>query len=232
MKPTFETFYYTLKSVLSLSPTLPSPLSQPLALGHLLYVQTDHGLAQVHAHVSQHLGVAEVGNGLNNGLGALLRVAALEDAAANEHTITAQLHHQRRIGGGGHAARGKVDDGQALQLGRLLEQVEGGADFLGKDAQLLVGHVGSLCDFRVDGAHVLDGLDDVAGAGLALGADHGGALADAAQGLAEVAAAAHEGHAVGVLLDVVDVVGGREDFGLVDVVDADGFEDLFRCHVS
>ncbi len=35
-------------------------------------------------------------------------------------------------------------------------------------------------------AHVADGLDDVAGAGLALGADHGGALGDAAQRLAEV----------------------------------------------
>jgi len=29
-----------------------------------------------------------------------------------------------------------------------------------------------------------------------------------------------------VLLDVVGVVGGREDFGLVDVVYANGFEDL------
>ena len=41
-------------------------------------------------------------------------------------------------------------------------------------------------------AQVAHGLDDVAGAGLALGADHRRALADAAQRLAEVAAAADE----------------------------------------
>jgi hypothetical protein len=73
---------------------------------------------------------------------------------------------------------------------------------------------------------VLDGLDDVAGAGFALGADHGGALGDAAQGLAQVAAATDEGDLEGGLGDVVDVVGGGQDFGLVDVVDANGLEDL------
>ena len=71
-----------------------------------------------------------------------------------------------------------------------------------------------------------DCLDDVTGSGFALGADHGCAFADAAEGFAEVAAPAHEGDGEGVLLDVVRVVGGGEDFGLIDVVDADGFEDL------
>lgn len=70
------------------------------------------------------------------------------------------------------------------------------------------------------------GFDDVAGAGLSFRADHGGALVDAAQGFAEVAAAADEGALEGVLVDVMDGVGGREDFGLVDVVYAEGFEDL------
>ena len=41
---------------------------------------------------------------------------------------------------------------------------------------------------------VADGLDDVARAGLALGADHRRALGDPAQGLAQVAGAAHERH--------------------------------------
>ena len=81
-------------------------------------------------------------------------------------------------------------------------------------------------DLGGDGPHVLDGLDDVAGAGLALGADHGGPLGDASQGFAEVAAAADEGDFEGVFFDVVDVVGWGEDFGFVDVVDAEGFEDL------
>ena len=71
------------------------------------------------------------------------------------------------------------------------------------------------------------GLDDVTRARLALGADHGGAFGDAAEGFAEVAAPAYEGDPIGVLFDVVDGVGGGEDFGLVDVVDTEGFEDLW-----
>ena len=69
---------------------------------------------------------------------------------------------------------------------------------------------------------MFDGFDDVAGAGFAFGADHGGAFGDAAQGFTEVAAAADEGGGVGVFGDVVEVVGGGEDFGFVNVVDAVG----------
>lgn len=43
-----------------------------------------------------------------------------------------------------------------------------------------------------------------------LGADHGGALGDAAQGLAQVAAAAHKRHLEVVLVDVVDLVSGGQ----------------------
>jgi hypothetical protein len=59
-----------------------------------------------------------------------------------------------------------------------------------------------------------------------LGSDHGCALADPAQGLAQVARAAHKGDAEVVLVDVVVVVGRREDLALVDVVDVDRLEYL------
>ena len=72
----------------------------------------------------------------------------------------------------------------------------------------------------------MDGLDDVAGAGLALRAHHRRALVDPAQGLAEVPAAAHERDLEGVLVDVVALVGRGQDLGLVDVVDAQRLEDL------
>ena len=71
-----------------------------------------------------------------------------------------------------------------------------------------------------------DGLDDVAGAGLALGADHGRALGDPAQGLTEVGGAADEGGGEGPLVGVVDLVGRGEHLGLVDVVDAERLQDL------
>ena len=77
-----------------------------------------------------------------------------------------------------------------------------------------------------DLAHVLHGVDDVAGAGFALGADHGRAFGDAAESFAEVARAADEGGGEGVLIDVVSFVGGGEHFGLVDEVDAEFLQDL------
>ena len=71
-----------------------------------------------------------------------------------------------------------------------------------------------------------DCFDNVSSSSFAFCADHGGAFADAAEGFAEVAAAADEGDREGVFFDVVRVVGGCEDFGFVDVVYAYGFENL------
>ncbi len=77
-----------------------------------------------------------------------------------------------------------------------------------------------------DLADVLDGVDDVSGAGFALGADHGRAFGDAAESFAQVARSADEGDGEGVLIDVVGLVGGGEHFGLVDVVDAEFLQNL------
>lgn len=99
-------------------------------------------------------------------------------------------------------------------------------NLLGVRVELLVIHASCPADLSLDSALVPDCLHDVARAGLALCADHGGALADAAEGLAEVAAAADKGNLEGVLVDVVLVVGGGEDLGLVDVVDVERLEDL------
>src|SRR5207245_875595 len=71
--------------------------------------------------------------------------------------------------------------------------------------------LGDLADVAEDHAQVAHGLDDVAAARLALGADHGRALGDAAQGLAEVGGAADEGHRERPLVDVVHLVGRRDD---------------------
>ncbi len=70
------------------------------------------------------------------------------------------------------------------------------------------------------------GLDDVAGAGLALRADHRRALADAPQRLAQIAAAADERHLEVPLVDVVRLVGRRQHLGFVDVVDAQRLQHL------
>ncbi len=69
-------------------------------------------------------------------------------------------------------------------------------------------------------------VDHVAGAGLALGADHGRAFGDAAQRLAQVARAADERRLEGVLVHVVLFVGGGQDLGFVDVVHAELLQNL------
>lgn len=71
-----------------------------------------------------------------------------------------------------------------------------------------------------------DGFYDVPGAGFALGADHGGTFRYAAEGFTEITAATDKGDSEGVFFDVVGGVGGGEDLGFVNIVDAEGFEDL------
>ena len=128
--------------------------------------------------------------------------------------------------GGGDAAGGEVGDGELAEFGDHADELIGRAVELGGVVELFVAEDGEGLDLADDLAHVLDGVDDVAGAGFALGADHGGAFGDAAEGLAEVARAADKRGGEGVLVDVVGLVGGREDLGLVDEVDAEGLEDL------
>jgi len=104
--------------------------------------------------------------------------------------------------------------------------VVGGLDLLGVGEELRVIHQLSLADLGLDGAAVTDGLDNVTGTGLTLGADHGSTLVDAAESLTEVLAAADEGDLVVVLVDVVGLVSGGEDLGLVNVVNSQGLDDL------
>ena len=92
----------------------------------------------------------------------------------------------------------------SLPFGRdVLDELVRRLQLLGRDEQLVLAHALELADAGRARAEVAHGLDDVAGAGLALGADHGGAFVDAPERLAQVAAAAHERHLEGVLVDVV-----------------------------
>ena len=83
-----------------------------------------------------------------------------------------------------------------------------------------------------DLAHVLHGVDHVAGAGLALGADHGRAFGNAPQGLAQVARAADKGRGKGMLVDVMGLVGRGQNLALVDEVHAQLLQNLRLGKVS
>src|SRR3984957_16252170 len=149
-----------------------------------------------------------------------------EDAAADEYCFGTELHDQRGVGGGGDASGGEIWDGELPCFGYQLDQFIRGAVFFGFGVELFFAEHGEDFHLLHDLADVLDGVDYVSGAGLALGADHACAFGDAAQGFAEIARAADEGDGEGVLVDVVSFVGGGEDFGFVDVVHAEFLENL------
>ena len=69
-------------------------------------------------------------------------------------------------------------------------------------------------------------LHNVARTRLALCAYHGSTLAYAAERFAKIFSAAYERHFKLSLVDMVNVVGGREHLRFVDVVDLDSFEYL------
>ena len=205
---------------------LPATVGEAATLDVLGDVETNHGLTKVLRDGSELGGVVIVGNGLNNGTCTLSGVVALEDTGSDEDTVASELHHERGVGGGGDSSSRKVDDRETLQAGSLLEQVEGSLNVLGVSVELLVAHGRHALDLALDGALVAHGLDNVAGTGLTLGADHGSTLGDTSERLTEVLGTADEGNLEVVLVDVVLVVSRGEHLGLVDVVDTDSLEDL------
>src|SRR5688572_27526242 len=209
-----------------MGPTLPAASGEALLDGELACGDAPHRLTQACADLGQDLGVVVVRGRLDDRLRVSLGVLALEDAGADEDCLRPELAHEAGVRRGGNAARTEVGDRQLTQLRGLLDDVVWGAKLLGCGEQLVRAHGLELSDPLLHGTHVAHGLDDVAGSGLALGADHGRALADAPQRLPQVAAAAHERHLEVVLIDVVLLVGRREDLGLVDVVHLERLEDL------
>ncbi len=129
----------------------------------------------------------------------------------------------------GDAAVGVVEGGFFAAEVLKDEFVEGVVAFgvvFGHAVQFVV--FGGLDELDGAGHHaaVAYGFDDVAASCFAFGADHGGAFGDAPHSFAEVGAAADEGYGEVFFEDVEEGVGGGEDFGFVDHVDAEFLEDL------
>ena len=75
-------------------------------------------------------GIPEVRGGLDDRLGAPRRVAALEDTAADEDAIRAELHHERGVGRGRDAARAEEHHRQLPVLRDLAHEIVRRAEFL------------------------------------------------------------------------------------------------------
>lgn len=99
-------------------------------------------------------------------------------------------------------------------------------DLLGECIEFLVIHGTSFPDIAHNGTFVTDGLNDVARAGLALRSDESRSFRYTTQCLTEVPGAADEWHLEVVLVDVMLLVRWSQHLGFVDVVDADGLQDL------
>ena len=175
---------------------------EPLRLGDRPGREPGIALAEA-ARRGQHLGrVLPVRRGAHDGARPRLGIRRLEDARADEHRLGAERHAERGVGRRRDAAGGEVRHRQAAGLGDAAHQLVGRAERLGVRHALVARRARERAHLAADLPQVAHRLDDVAAAGLALGADHRGALADPPQRLAEVARAADERHAEGVLVDV------------------------------
>src|SRR5918994_6207286 len=107
---------------------LPSTGGEPLSFCKVAHLLAHHRLAQALACLGDCLGIPEVGRRLHYGPSPLLRVAALEDAASDEHPVCPQLHHQRRVGGRCDPPSGKEHDRQLPVLRHPAHDVVGGPE--------------------------------------------------------------------------------------------------------
>ena len=134
------------------------------------------------------------------------------------------MHHHGGVGGGGNAASGKVHHGQAAFLAHGVAHFKGSADFFGVVGNFGFGQAAQLAHVVHNLTAVAHGFNHVARAGFALGANHGSAFGDAAQGFTQIAATAHKGNGKVALVDMIFVIGGGEHFTFVDIVGAHGLK--------
>ena len=154
-----------------------------------------------------------------------VRIVGFEDARADEHRLGAQLHHQRGVGRSRDAARREVRHRQLAVLAATHSTSSSGACrfFASCTSSSLPSTVS--CFISLTMVRMWRTASTMLPrAGLALGADHRRAFGDAPQRFAQIARAADERHFEVVLVDVVLFVGGRQHFALVDVIDAQRFE--------
>ena len=108
----------------------------------------------------------------------------------------------------------------------FLEQGVRNTELFCRLEEFIFGHTCHAANLALHSAHVSHGLNDVARARFALGANHGCALGDTAKGFAQIARAADERHGELRFVDVVHIIGGRKHLRLVDVVDVNRLKNL------
>src|SRR4029077_13572312 len=155
---------------------LPAAGFEQLARVERLRRDAHHRLAEAGGDAGKDLRVVEVRRRLDNRLRAALGVARLEDARADEDAGGAELHAERRVGGGRDSAGGERRDRHRPVRGAQLDELVRRALLLGLRVQLLLAQRAEPPDVAEYRAHVRARVDDVAGSRLALRTDHRCAL--------------------------------------------------------
>ena len=168
-------------------------LQQAAVLGERLDLKAGHRVAELHGGLGDPLGVVEVGRRLDDRTGApvagssLLKIPEPTKLPSAPSCIISAAS-----AGVAMPPAQKSGTGSQPRSATSWTTSSGAWCSLAAPASCSAPQRGELLDAVGDLAHVADRLDDVAGAGLALGADHRRALADAAERLAEVGGAANE----------------------------------------
>src|SRR5512143_3429523 len=126
----------------------------------------------------------------NKRLGPAGWVGRFGKAGADKNGLRAELHHERGIRRSSDTAGGEIRHRKLAVLLEMTYQINRRAKVFGFCHELLIVKRGDPPNGIVNSAHVTDSLDNIARAGFALGADHGCPLADPAERLAQVTAAA------------------------------------------
>ena len=77
-----------------------------------------------------------------------------------------------------------------------------------------------------------DSLDNITGSRLPFGTDHRGTFLDAPQCFSQVSGTADKRYTELLFVDVVHIIGRREDFGFVNVVNFNSFQNLCLYKMS
>mmetsp|Transcript_10018 Transcript_10018/g.17728 ORF Transcript_10018/g.17728 Transcript_10018/m.17728 type:complete len:287 (+) Transcript_10018:1212-2072(+) len=187
---------------------------------------TNHSFTEVGADLRQFLCVLVIRARVNNCLGALNRVARLEDTRSNETTINPQLHHHGDVGRRCNTTGGERDHGQTTQLSRLLDQVEGALVLFGKDENLVFIHTLQTADLLEDLPGVSHGLDQISCTSLTLHTDHTSTFSNTAQSLTQGLSPTNKRNTKLGFVDVVVRIRRCQHLALVDVIDSKSFQDL------
>src|SRR5918994_2289188 len=95
---------------------LPATGREPLSFRKIAHLPANHRLSEASARLGNGIRVLVMGGRLHDGPRANCRVPALEDAAADEHAVGAELHHERGIGRGRYAASREQHDRETAVL--------------------------------------------------------------------------------------------------------------------